>query len=659
MTDPIVNAVKADLTDIRPQDDLFRHVNGHWLENHEIPADRGSDGSFYELRDLSEDRVKDILDELVEGAPSGDAKKIADYFQSYMNTEVLNAAGTEPLRADLDLVDGAGDKDELATVVGQLLRTGITVPFAVGVSPDRSDPNRYALLVAQSGLSLPDEAYYREPQHAETLEAFAAFVPEFFALSGIVDDPAAAASNVLAVEKALAGEHWDVVTMRDTSKTHNPTPWADFVASAPGLNWDLAMAGAGVGPDAHAEPHLYTPEPLAGIAKVWATTDIEVLKDYLRWQILAGRSPYLTEALDRKRFDFFGTKLTGATEQRVRWRRAIGLVDEVLGNALGKLYVAKHFPPEYKQKMQELVADLLEAYRQSILNLDWMTEATKENALKKLSTFLPKTGYPDTWRDYTELQIGTDLVDNVRAANAFEFDRDVAKMGKPVDRSEWYMPPQMVNAYYNPVWNEIAFPAAILQPPFFEMGVDDAWNYGAIGAVIGHEIGHGFDDMGSRYDHEGKLNNWWTDEDRTEFERRTTALIEQYNAYQPAQLAGTEHRVNGALTIGENIGDLGGLGIAIKAYEIALARDGKTLEEAPVIDGMTGLQRVFYSFARIWKGKGRDETVTTLLSIDPHSPAEFRCNGVVKNLDSFAAAFDLAEGDDLYLAPEDRVRIWS
>ncbi|AZN29776.1 M13 family peptidase [Flaviflexus salsibiostraticola] len=660
MTDPILDSVLTDAKQsVRIQDDLFRWVNGTWLDTHEIPADRPSDGSFYLLNEQSEERVKAIIDELSQGSPEGDAKKIADYFRSYMNLDAINEAGIAPLEGDLSLIRSADTKEALAGVTGTLMRTGVRVPFSFDIDADLNDPDTYVLFAAQSGLSLPDEAYYRAEQHAPTFEDFRAFVPEFLELAGLVDDPEGAGARIVGYETALASHHADVVTTRDTDRINNPMPWSDFVESAPGFDWDAAREALGVPADLVDRVIVLTPDALAGAATVWSETDLDTLKEYLSWQVLLARASYLTEEIDNKNFEFFRRRLTGTTEQKERWKRAVAVVSGVLGEALGKIYVERHFPPDHKAKMEQLVADLLEAYRESIQGLDWMGEETKVRAMEKLATFNPKIGYPDRWRDYAALEITDDLLGNVRAANAFETDRAIAKLGKPMDRDEWFMPPQMVNAYYNPVWNEIVFPAAILQPPFFDPDADDAWNYGGIGAVIGHEIGHGFDDQGSKYDATGRLNNWWTDEDRKEFEKRADALIAQYNAYTPAQLEDSEHHVNGALTIGENIGDLGGLTIGLKAYEIALRRAGYAgLEDAPVINGVTGAQRVFYSYARIWRSKSRDEMAIVLLSVDPHSPAEFRCNGVVKNLTSFHEAFDVTEGDELYLPPAERVAIW-
>jgi putative endopeptidase len=468
------------------------------------------------------------------------------------------------------------------------------------------------------------------------------------------DEARAAAARVMALETTLAAGHWDRVTDRDATKTHNPMSLAELAASAPEFDWAAWVEALGSRP--FERVIVREPSYAQAFARAWAEADARAWSDWLLWRVVHSRAPYLSSDIVEENFDFYGRTLTGAEELRERWKRGVSLVEGVLGEAIGKIYVARHFPPEHKASMERLVANLVAAYRESIGALGWMGEATRARALAKLEAFTPKIGYPSKWRDYSGLVLDPDdLLGNVRAASAFELDYELGKLGRPVDREEWFMAPQTVNAYYNPGLNEIVFPAAILQPPFFDAGADAAWNYGGIGAVIGHEIGHGFDDQGSKYDGTGRLADWWAPQDRAEFERRTAALIAQYDAFSPAQLDGSHH-VNGALTVGENIGDLGGLAIALKAYRIALAAEG--VEEGPVIDGLTGLQRVFLSWARIWRIKARDEEMIRLLSIDPHSPEEFRCNGVVRNVDEFAAAFDVQPGDALYLAPEERVRIW-
>jgi putative endopeptidase len=488
-----------------------------------------------------------------------------------------------------------------------------------------------------------------------------AHVAAMLALTGLVseDEAMGAAERVMKVETTLAAGHWDKVRSREADQINNPMSWSEVVASAPGFDWDLWRSSTGVPEGAFDRLIVAMPSYLTDLARAWESLDVDSLRMWLTWHVVHARAPYLPAAFVDENFDFYGRTLTGAEELRDRWKRGVALVETALGEAVGELYVARHFPPEHKAAMQRLVDNLIAAYRESIGALDWMGEETRARALAKLEAFTPKIGYPDKWRDYSALEIDAeDLLGNVRAANLFEERRDLDKLGRPMDRDEWFMPPQMVNAYYNPTMNEIVFPAAILQAPFFDPAADDAWNYGGIGAVIGHEIGHGFDDQGSKYDGTGRLTDWWTPEDRAEFEKRTKALIGQYDAYSPAQLDGSHH-VNGALTIGENIGDLGGLSIAIKAYDIALRhQDLRGVGEAPVIDGLTGLQRVFHSWGRIWRSKSRDADAILLLSIDPHSPAEFRCNGVVRNMDAFHEAFDVRPGDSLYLPEQERVRIW-
>lgn len=647
---------------VRFQDDLFRAVNGTWLDTYEIPADLSSDGSFMALHIQAEQQVREIIEEISAKNPTeGEAQKVAGFFNSWMNTEAVNEKGTEPLADDLDAIRRATSKDELAVAAGALMPTGIGSFFGIDVDTDLNNPKRYVAFLFQSGIGLPDEAYYREPQFADVLDKYRSFTTSFMKLGYSLSDNVAdtESETVFELERAFAATHMNVVDSRDTDKINNPMSWDEFVASAPGFNWTGAITAAGFTEDKLANVIIMNPDALAGSAKVWEDAPLEDLKAYCRWRVLRGRATYLTEEIDRASFDFYGRVLSGTTEQRARWKRGVQLVNGSLGEAVGKLYVERHFPPAHKEAMLRLVDDLLEAYRQSIRGLDWMSEETKAKALEKVDSFVTKIGYPDKWLDYSALTIGDDLVENVRQVNRFEFNRGIEKLGKPMDRSEWFMSPQTVNAYYNPVWNEIVFPAAILQFPFFDPDRDDSFNYGGIGAVIGHEIGHGFDDQGSKYDASGALHNWWSETDRTEFEKRTSALVNQYEAYIPEQFGpDSPHHVQGALTLGENIGDLGGLSIGLKAYAIALARAGETLENAPVIDGYTATQRVLLSYARIWQEKRRSELLETLIATDPHSPAEFRCNGVVKNVDAFADAFDVSEGDTLYLAPEERVRIW-
>jgi putative endopeptidase len=651
--------------DVRPQDDLFRHVNGRWLATHEIPADRSMDGAFRALHDAAEEQVRDIITDAASAIERGDATgpqaQVGALFASFMDTERIEAQGTTPLEPDLALIRGATSPAELTGALGALQRTGGAAATRFWVDNDAKDPERYVVYLVQSGLGLPDEAYYREDRYAPIRAKYTPHVARMLDIAGVSPEawgttPQEAAERVVALETKLASHHWDVVRDRDATLTYNPMTLDALAESAPGFDWRAWATALGAPADALENLVVREPEFATGFAELWTSEPLADWQLWMTYHLITARAPYLTDAIVEANFDFYGRVLSGAQEVRERWKRGVALVEGALGEAVGQEYVARHFPPSHKERMDTLVANLVVAYRESIQSLDWMTDDTKAKALAKLEKFTPKVGYPKKWRDYSGLVVlADDLVGNVRRSNAFDLEYELGKIGRPLDRDEWFMTPQTVNAYYNPGMNEIVFPAAILQPPFFDPEADDAVNYGGIGAVIGHEIGHGFDDQGSKYDGDGRLEDWWTAEDRAEFEKRTKTLIDQYGAYRPAQLPDEGPQVNGALTIGENIGDLGGLSIAIKAYRIAL---GRPLEEAPVVDGLTGLQRIFLGWAQVWQAKGRDEEIVRRLATDPHSPNEFRCNGVVRNVDEFYAAYDVAPGDGLYLAPEERVRIW-
>lgn len=655
----LASGIASDELDptIRPQDDLFRHVNGKWIARTEIPDDKARWGSFMILAEQSEAAVREII-QAAQNAPEGtEERKFGDLFTSFLDEERVEALGIRPIEAQLAL---ASDVDSVATLLqtlGTLERHGVGGFYQLFVDNDPGDPERYLVFAEQGGISLPDESYFREERFAPIREAFVAHIQRLFELAGL-DDAPARAQRVFDLETEIAAQHWDNVTSRDSEKTYNLFSWADADAlfagggGDPAASLDLWATALGVPEGALAEVVLRQPSFTSGIAGLLTESRLESWKDWLAWQIIHGAAPYLPGDFVDANFDFYGRTLTGTPQMRARWKRGVSLVEGSMGEAVGRIYVEKHFPPAAKEAMDALVANLIEAYRQSIRTLEWMGEDTRDRALDKLDKFTPKIGYPVKWRDYSALQIDpTDLVGNVRAAALFEFDRELGKIGKPLDRDEWFMTPQTINAYYNPGFNEIVFPAAILQYPFFDAERDAAANYGAIGAVIGHEIGHGFDDQGSKFDGDGRLEDWWTAADRAAFEERTSSLIEQYNALAPAQVP--EHHVNGALTIGENIGDLGGLGIAWKAYLLSL--DG---EEPPVVDGLTGAERFFLSWAQAWQQKGRDAEVIRLLAIDPHAPNEFRCNQIVRNIDAFYETFGVGEGDALWLDPESRVTIW-
>lgn len=648
---------------VRPQDDLFRHVNGAWIAAHVIPEDRSADGAFRELRDQAELDVRAII----EGAASGefedaDAARIGAVFTSFMNEDVVEALGVEPMRPDLDAIAAITTRDELVRTLGALGRTGVSSPVYAGVETDPADPERYIVWIMQGGLGLPDEAYYREEQHAEILRQYGPHITRMLTLAGVPDAEQLSA-RALAVETRLAANHWDVVASRDMSKTFNPMDFAGLKALSPSFDWDAWLDAAKVPASAFADLNVEQPSYIEAFSAAWDELPLEDWIAWLTWHTVSARASFLHDEIVQANFDFYGKVLSGTPQLRERWKRGVSLVEGALGEGVGRLFVSRHFPESAKTRMEELVGKLIEAYRANISALEWMGEDTRKEALVKLDGFTPKIGYPSKWRDYSALVVDPDdLLGNVRRINAFELDYDYSRIGKPVDLEEWGMTPQTVNAYYHPIRNEIVFPAAILRPPFFNADADDAVNYGGIGAVIGHEIGHGFDDQGSKFDGTGTLRDWWTDSDRTEFEARTSALIAQYDAFVPTQFQGNPENgaihVNGALTIGENIGDLGGLSIAIKAYELALAEDGLDRDSAPVIDGFTATERVFYGWAQVWRDKMRDEELKRRIATDPHSPDEFRCNGIVANLDEFEEAFGVKEGDALYRSPESRVRIW-
>jgi putative endopeptidase len=636
---------------VRPQDDLFRYVNGGWLAQAEIPAEYGVFGSFLELRDNALKDIRSIIEEIAsrgDNAPGSEIRKLDDLYASFMDEKHVEELGLEPIKGQLARIDAMQDKAGFLRVLAEFQRDKVGGLFRVLVTTDAKQSDRNIIHLSQAGITLPDESFYREAKFQPIREAFLAHLARMFALAGR-PEPAAAAREVMDLETHLAQSHWDRVKSRNRTLTYNKKDRTALDALTPGFNWTVYLDTLGAGPVK--EVIVLQPDYFAAMARAYGEVPLNQWKTWLAWNVIHAAAPNLHKAMVDE-WSAFDRKLSGATEIPPRWKRGVALVETALGEAAGKLYVARHFPPEAKARMQELVKNLIEAYRQDIENLDWMSPQTMRKALDKLAKFTPKIGYPDKWRDYTKLTIRRDdLMGNFRRAAAFEQDRQLAKLGKPVDRTEWVMTPQTVNAYYNASFNEIVFPAAILQPPFFDKTIDDAVNYGGIGAVIGHEIGHGFDDQGSKSDGDGNMKNWWTDSDRKEFEKRAKMLIDQYNGFEPAQLAG--QHVNGALTIGENIGDLGGLAIAYKAYKLSLKGS-----EAPVLDGWTGQQRFFLGYGRIWRAKYRNAELMRRLTIDPHSPAEFRCNGVVQNLPEFYAAFNVKQGDKLWLPPDRRVRIW-
>ena len=639
---------------IRPQDDLYRHVNGGWLDTAEIPSDRAADGAFYHLRDESEKNVRAIIEELAKtgGETGSNAQKIADLYSDFMNESAIEERGIAPIADDLARASQVSNIEEFTTVMGSLEARGLGGIFNGWVTADASDPTTNIAYIYQGGLSLPDEAYYREDKHSKVRAELVSHIERMFDLAKI-DGGAEHARRIMDLETEIASHHWDTVRSRDAVLTFNKKTFAEIQElSGSAFDWKLWADHAGVPHGVLANVVIAQPDFIQSLGAMLAKFEVEKWRSWLTWHLLSSAAPYLSSPFVQENFAFYGTTLTGIPVLKERWKRGVALVEGALGEAVGQFYVQRHFPPAAKERMVALVANLIEAYRQSISSLEWMGEETRKKALEKLSKFTPKIGYPDKWRDYSALEIKRgDLIGNLARISKFRSDFEYNKVGKPVDKSEWLMTPQTVNAYYHPLMNEIVFPAAILQPPFFDLDADDATNYGGIGAVIGHEIGHGFDDQGSRYDGDGNLKNWWTDNDRKEFEKRTSNLIAQYNALAPEEAP--ETNVNGALTIGENIGDLGGATIAHKAYKLSLQGS-----EAPVIDGLSGDQRFFIGYAQIWRGKIRPEAMRVRLATDPHSPGEFRCNQILKNLSIFHQAFGTKPGDSLFMSEDQRVSIW-
>lgn len=636
---------------IKPGDDFFAYVNGKWVEEFELPADKSNYGTFTMLRDKSQEDVKAIIDTAATGdfAKGTDEQKVGDLYKSYLDMETRNARSIEPLQPELDRIAAISSHDELAVYFAGATKRGYGMPFVLFQVGDMKDPGNYGLYAYQAGLGLPDREYYfnDDEKSAGLREQYVAHIATMFDLAGL-DGGATAAEAIMALETRLADSHMTKEKARDWANNYNKVSIDDLGTVMPAFNWTGYLAEVGA-TELDGLIILQT-DFMSGLDDTIRETDLDTWKTYLNWTALNTKASLLNEALDNQNFAFYSTALRGIEEQEEAWRRAVATVNGTLGEVVGKVYVKNHFPPEAKERMLELVGNLVTAYDKSIKELEWMGEETKAQALEKLYKFEPKIGYPDKWRDYSALDVeADDLFGNIERAALAEHQRQLDRQGGPVDRAEWGMMPQTVNASYNPTMNQITFPAAILQPPFFDLEADDAVNYGAIGAVIGHEIGHGFDDKGSTFDGDGALRNWWTDEDRAEFEKRTGKLVDQYSAYAPFD----DLNVNGEFTLGENIGDLGGMGIGLLAYKMSL--NG---EEAPVIDGFTGEQRALLGWAQVWRREYRDEELRRRIATDPHSPAEYRVNGIVRNIPEFYEAFDVQEGDALYLPPEERAKIW-
>lgn len=653
---PRIGAFGLDLAgrdlDVRPQDDFFRYANGTWLDEFQIPPDLPGFGSFFDLWIQSEEQVQAIIEDVAGGNPPAgtNERKIADLYNDFLNVDAIEAKGLSPIESDMAAIRAAKTHEDVARLLGTYARFGLNTPFGYYVDQDSKSPDHYIAYFTQGGLGLPDRDYYLNADNPRFAAAVSARRTYLTTVLGFVghDDPAAGAEHVLALEKKLATAHWPSEETRDVDATYNKLSPSELAALAPAFDWDTYLTALELASqDAYI---ITTPSAYSGMAQVVANTPVEHWHAYLLCTLIGSHAAWLPKEVDDTVFTFVSQAITGATEQRERTKRAVQFVNGSMGRAVGKLYVERHFPPESKAQVDALVDNLLAAMGQRIDKLDWMGSGTKERAKEKLARFGVKIGYPDKWRDYSELTVVPgDLVGNARRATLFEYERNRRKLGREVDRSEWLMSPQVVNAYYNPQMNEIVFPAAILRPPFFDPEADPAINYGGIGAVIGHEIGHGFDDQGRKFDGHGVQQDWWTEADAKRFDERAQALVAQYDAFSPIE----GMHVNGDLTLGENIGDLGGLEIAYHAYRLSL--NGK---EPPVIDGLTGDQRFFMGYAQIWRGKLREALMATMLASNPHSPEEFRVNGAVPNVDAWYDAFGVTEADAMYRAPEDRVRIW-
>lgn len=631
-----------------PGDDFNAYVNGGWINTFEIPAERSSYTRFTTLAERSEERIRKIIeDAAASDAPEGSVEqKIGDMFAAFMDTDAISAAGLAPIADELAYYDSISTTEEAALALVKP-EFGNRSPMGIYVSIDAKQPDQHTVYMSQSGLGMPNRNYYLDEKFADKQEAYRAFLAQMFTFAGSTD-PEASAAGVYAFEERLAEVHWEPAKRRDRDLTYNPTTIAQLTEDMPGIPWPALAAELGL--KASQKVVIREVDAVMASGKIFAETPVSVLRDYFKVHALNSYASVLPEDIDAASFAFYGQELRGQPEQRERWKRGVSAVSGTLGEAVGQVYVERHFPASSKAQMEDLVANLRVAFAQRLAQLDWMSDATKEEAKKKLDAFFPKIGYPDEWTDYSSLSVSADSpVENIRAGRRFGFEENWAKLGQPIDRNEWGMTPQTVNAYYSSTRNEIVFPAAILQAPFFDPNADPAVNYGAIGAVIGHEIGHGFDDQGRKSDGSGALRDWWQPEDAERFKAKTDALGAQYASYEPVP----GFFINPQLTMGENIGDLGGLSMAYSAYRLSLGG-----EEAPIINGYTGDQRFFMAWAQVWKSRYRDEALKRQVATDPHSNAKFRINGVVRNMDPWYEAFDVAEDDALYLPPEERVSIW-
>ena len=654
---PELGTFGIDLTSqnpsIRPGDDFFRFANGKWLDDFELPSDRSNYGSFTVLSDRSDQRVRSIIDDLTSTEPVAGSieQKISDYYLSYMGTEILNRLGIQPLITGLATLNEIGTQEELVAGFGRAMIDNTASPFGFYVGADRSNPDRHQLVLSVGGLGLPDRDYYLldTEQYENVRKEYVAHIARVLDFANL-QDTIEKANKILALETQIAEHTWPRDQRRNRDLTYNPMTYAEFLVEYPGFNWNAYFAAAGI--QNLEDLNVSYPSAMYPIIGLVSNLPLDDWKSYMAYRFIVDNASVLSEEVDEEGFHFYSSILNGVAEQRQRWERGVLRVGALnsLGEAVGQLYVERHFPESAKQQMTQLVENLRASLAQSIEDNDWMNSATKEEANKKLEFFRPKIAYPDEWKDLSSIDITRDnLFQNAQNVREYNYQDEIGRLGNPTNREEWGMTPQTVNAYYNSSFNEIVFPAGILQPPFFDPSADPAVNYGGIGAVIGHEMGHGFDDQGSKSDFAGIQRNWWTDEDRTNFEVLTTALAMQYGKFEPVP----GYFIDGNFTLGENIGDVGGLSLAYRAYRMSL--NG---EEAPVIDGYTGDQRFFLAWAQVWQRKYREDALIQRLTSDPHSPSEFRVNGVVRNFDEWYEAFEVTPEDDLYLPPEERIRIW-
>ncbi len=641
---------------VRVQDDLYKHVNGRWLLNTAIPSDKSNYGSFSALADRAQANIRTIIEEAAKNPTDANSRKVGNFYKSFMNTDVIDEVGIAPLQESITAIRNLKNTEDVYRQFGRMQVQGVGGPIGFFVTTDAKNSSQYLAAIVQSGTSLPDRDYYLkdDEKYTQARAALKKYIETLFELAEL-SEYASSADAIIELETKLAKAQWTRTEMRNAEKRYNKYEVSDLPTLAASIPWAVFLDAVGV-PDLQ-EINVMTPSFFEALEPIATSTELDTVKAYMTYHLLSTMAPVLSQPYVDASFNLYRKELAGVPEQQPRWKRAVNATSGAgagdfgaLGEAVAQIYVARHFKPEAKRSMDKLVANLLKAYEISIKDLSWMTPETKAKALDKLAKITPKIGYPEEWRDYSKLEVkADDLLGNVRRSAEFEHQRMIDKLGKPVDKKEWGMTSQTVNAYYNPSKNEIVFPAAILQPPFFTADADDAVNYGGIGAVIGHEISHGFDDQGSKYDGDGNLENWWTDADKKAFEALADRLVAQFAGYE----AMPGKTLNGRLTLGENIADLSGMAISLKAYELSL--DG---QDSPVIDETTGTQRFFFGWAQVWRRLYRDAELSKRLLTDPHSPSEFRANGPITNLDAFYEAFDVKPGDKLYKKPEDRIQIW-